>query len=204
MTRKMDYPGKQRFAVGLALAMTLIFTFGCTSTNAKFGTSNVGFQTNPTKQPTARVLSKRDFDHIINDRLSRRDTVEYLKNIAIEDYSIQDPNTNWSHASIGGANSKYSIYYLTYHQRYFILLLVDVGDRFVNCIDAISGPIASSKYEIGMGPVEVNHDHLDGRVVVIFNKNWKANYSDDIVAAFKPNLETKQIEAFSYSLSGNS
>jgi hypothetical protein len=198
--RKTIYPGTRRPTdLGLVVAIVLVCTFGCTSTNANSGASNVGFQTNPTKQTKERVLSKGDFDHIIKDRLSRRDTIEYLNNIAIEDYTIQDPNTNWAHASVGSADSRYSIYYLTYHQRYFILLLRDVGDRFANCIDAISGPITSSKYEIGMGPVEINHDHLDGRVVVIFNKKWKGNYSDDIIAAFKPNLETRQIEEFNYS-----
>ena len=57
----------------------------------------------------------------------------------------------------------------------------------------------SSQYELGMGPVEVNHDHRDARVVVIFNKNWKGEYSDDIASAFKLNLETKQIETFNAS-----
>ena len=50
-----------------------------------------------------------------------------------------------------------------------------------------------------MGPVEINNDHLDRGVVVIFNKKWKGNYSDDIIAAFKPNIEAKKIETFSYS-----
>jgi hypothetical protein len=50
-----------------------------------------------------------------------------------------------------------------------------------------------------MGPVEINHDHLDRQVVVIFNKKWKGNYSDDIVAAFKPDLQAKKIEVFSSS-----
>jgi hypothetical protein len=50
-----------------------------------------------------------------------------------------------------------------------------------------------------MGPVEVNHDHLDGRVIVVFNKKWKGNYSDDIIAAFRPNLDSKQLETFEYT-----
>ena len=68
----------------------------------------------------------------------------------------------------------------------------------MTCLDAITGPISSSQYELGMGPVEINHEHLDGQVVVIFNKRWKENYSDDIIAAFKPNLETERIEVFNY------
>jgi hypothetical protein len=122
------------------------------------------------------VLSRSDLDYVIDAKLSRQDIVSYLQTIAIEDYSIQDPNTNWSHASIGSADIKYSIYYLTYRQRYFIFLLKDVEDRLVTCLDAITAPISSSQYEIGMGPVEINHDHLDGQVVVIFNKRWKENY----------------------------
>ena len=199
MSAKANQTRGRQFAAGLAVILSFLCTFGCATTKGNGGTSNVGFQTNPATVPPSRVLSKRDLDHVIANRLSRQDTIKYLKNIAIEDYSIQDPNTNWSHASIGGADSRYSIYYLTYHQRYFMLLLVDAGNRFMNCVDAISGPMRSSQYEIGMGPVEINHDHLDGRVVVIFNKKWKGNYSDDIVAAFRPNLETEQIEIFTYT-----
>jgi hypothetical protein len=183
----------------VAIIVIGLFATGCASTGPRLETSNVGFQTNQAKETHNRVLSRRDLDHVINSNLSRQETVTYLKNIAIEDYSIQDPNTNWAHASIGNADGPYSIYYLTYRQRYFILLLVDVGDRFSNCLDAVTGSISTSHYEIGMGPVEVNHDHMDGRVVVIFNRKWKGNYSDDILAAYKPNLEAKKIEVFSYS-----
>jgi hypothetical protein len=188
-----------QYGIATMVIVTALCTFGCVSTSGKAGTTNTGFQTQPTTEAPKRVLSKRDLDHVINEKLSRQETVKYLRNIAIEDYNIQDPNTNWSHASIGGPDSKYSVYYLTYHHRYFILLLVDVGDRYVDCIDAITGSMPSTSYEIGMGPIEINHDHLDSRVVVIFNKKWKGNYSDDIIAAFRPNLESKQIEVFEYT-----
>ena len=187
-----------QYGIAAVVIMTALCTFGCVSTPTD-GTTNIGFKTQPTAEAPKRVLSKRDFDHIINAKLSRQETVKYLANIAIEDYSIQDPNTNWSHASIGGADGKYSVYYLTYQRKYFILLLVDIGDRYANCIDVVTGSMPSTLYEIGMGPVEVNHDHLDSRVVVIFNKKWKGNYSDEIMAAFKPNLESRQIEAFDYA-----
>jgi hypothetical protein len=187
-----------QYGIAFVLIVSALCTLGCVSTGTN-GTTNLGFKTQPTAEAPKRVLSKRDFDHIINARLSRQETVKYLGNIAIEDYSIQDPNTNWSHASIGSADGKYSIYYLTYHRRYFILLLVDVDDKYTNCVDAILGSIPSAQYEIGMGSVEVNHGSIDGSVVVIFNKKWKDNYSDDIFAAFKPNLETKQIEVFKYT-----
>ena len=192
--------GIRLFQYGIAAAVIgiALWTSGCVSTSTH-GTSNIGFKAQQPAEAPKRILSKRDFDHIINAKLSRQEIIKFLGNIAIEDYSVQDPNTNWSHASIGSADGKYSIYYLTYHRRYFILLLVDVGDKYANCLDAITGSIPSAQYEIGMGSVEVNHGDIDGRVVVIFNKKWKDNYSDDILAAFKPNLETKQIEVFKYT-----
>jgi hypothetical protein len=110
------------------VAVTALWISGCVSTGTN-GTTNIGFKAQQTVEAPKRVLSKRDFDHIVNAKLSRQETAKYLGNIAIEDYSVQDPNTNWSHASIGSADGKYSIYYLTYHRRYFILLLVDVGDK---------------------------------------------------------------------------
>ena len=64
------------------------------------------------------------------------------------------------------------------------MLLKDVADKYVDCVDVVSGTMPSIQYEIGMGPVEINHDHIDGRVIVIFNKKWKENYSEDILAAF--------------------
>jgi hypothetical protein len=187
-----------RYGTAALVIVAALCSFGCVSTLTN-GTTNIGFRAQPTVEAPKRVLSKRDFDHIINARLSRQETVKFLANIAIEDYSIQDPNTNWSHASIGGADSKYSVYYLTYHRKYFILLLIDIGERYANCLDVVTGSMPSTTYEIGMGPVEVNHDHLDSKVVVIFGKKWKGNYSDEILAAFKPNLESGQIEPFDYS-----
>ena len=184
---------------GAAILMIGLFSTGCASTGPKLETAKVGFRTTSPQDVHNRVLSRRDLDHVIDSRLSRQETVTYLKRIAIEDYAIQDPNTNWSHSSIGNADSIYSLYYLTYRQRYFILLLVDSGDGFSNCLDAVTGPIVTSRYELGMGPVQINGDHLDRQVVVIFNKKWKDNYSDDIIAAFKPNLDAKKIDVFSYS-----
>jgi hypothetical protein len=198
MTVRQRRMSSLRCGIGAMAIATALCIFGCVTTVAKSGTTAIGFKTQAAVESPKRVLSKRDFDHVINAKLSRQETVKYLKNIEIEDYSIQDPNTNWSHASIGGADSKFSVYYLTYHQEYFILLLEDVADRYLDCIDVVTGKMPSTLYEIGMGPVEINHDHLDGRVVVIFNKKWKENYSDDIIAAFRPNLESKRIDVFDY------
>jgi hypothetical protein len=162
--------------------------------------------TKPTVKPNVpitipegfRTLSRSDFDHVIDAKLSRQDAASFLKNIRIDDYNLQDPTTNWSHADFGGGNSNYSIYYLTYRQTYFILLLADGKDRFSSCVDIVILKRPSSNYELGMGQVEINRDHFDGQVIVVFNKNWKGNYSDDIVAAYKPNLETKRIEAVNF------
>jgi hypothetical protein len=176
MTIKVKGAGRLRCVGGIAILMTVLCTFGCASIGSRTGSNNIVFKTSQTSGVPGRVLSRSDLDHVIDAKLSRQDIVSYLQTIAIEDYSIQDPNTNWSHASIGSADIKYSIYYLTYRQRYFIFLLKDVEDRLVTCLDAITAPISSSQYEIGMGPVEINHDHLDGQVVVIFNKRWKENY----------------------------
>jgi hypothetical protein len=184
--------------VGAIVIGATLCALGCVTTLGKSATVDAGFRTQPPIESPKRILSKRDFDHVISAGLSRQETVRYLKNIKIQDYGIQDPNTNWSYASVGGAGSRYSVYYLTYHKEYFILLLEDVADKYVDFIDVVTGMMPSTEYEIGMGPVEINHDRVDGRVVVIFNKKWKENYSDDIVAAFRPNLETKQIDVFDY------
>jgi hypothetical protein len=178
--------------------MAALCALGCVTTTAKSTSTDAVFKIQPAIESPKRVLSKNDFEHVISAKLSRQETVKYLRNIKIEDYGIQDPNTNWSYASVGGADSKYSVYYLTYHQEYFILLLEDVADKYVDCIDVVTGTMPSTQYEIGMGPVEINHGQVDGRVLVIFNKKWKGNYSDDILAAFKPNLETKRIDVFDY------
>ena len=187
-----------RRRVAAIVVLSVLCSFGCVTAIAKSGTTEEGLKIQPTIESPKRVLSRKDLDHVINARLSRQETVRYLKNIRIEDYSIQDTNTNWSYASIGGADSKYSVYYLTYHQKYFIMLLKDVADKYVDCVDVVSGTMPSIQCEIGMGPVEINHDHIDGRVIVIFNKKWKENYSEDILAAFMPNLESKQIDVFDY------
>jgi hypothetical protein len=145
-----------------------------------------------------RVLSRNDMDHVIDAKLSRQDAASFLKNIRIDDYDLQDPKTNWSHADYGGGESGYAIYYLTYRQTFFILFLEDAKDRITSCIDIIIMKRPSPDYELGMGRVEINRDHIDGQVVVVYNKSWKGNYSDDVIAAYKPNLQTKRIETVKY------
>jgi hypothetical protein len=198
MTGAGKKSGVLRYCIATGILVILLGAFGCVSTVDTAGTANVGFKATRAPEAPGRVLERRDLDHVIGAKLSRAAMTAYFNKIAIENYSIQDPNTNWSHASIGGADSAYSVYYLTYQHRYFILLLVDVGDRFANCVDVVSGPMPA-QYELGMGPVEINHDRRDPRVVVIFNRNWNGDYSDDITAAFKLNLESRHIDAFKAS-----
>jgi hypothetical protein len=187
-----------RFGYVLSIITIAICMVGCTSIDVISTKSNASIR--PPKIGTAeyRKLSRSDLDHVIDARLSREDATSYLENIGIEDYSIQDPKTNWSHAAIGSMASNYSVYYLTYRQRHFIMLLAEGKDKRTHCIDVIRLSRQSSDYELGMGPVEINNDHYDREVVVIFNKNWKGDYSDEIIAAYKANLETKRIEEVSY------
>ena len=187
-----------KYACVFASFAAILNVFGCASMNATKAIDGVSLKVPQKVESSYRALSKRDLNYVIDAKLSRQNMVSYMQKISIEDYSIPDPNTNWMQAIIGGTDSVYSIYYFTYRQRYFILLLQDGKDKYFNCIDVILLPRSSSDYELGMGPVEIDKDHYDKEVVVIFNKRWKGNYSDDIVAAYKPNLKKKRIEEFKY------
>jgi hypothetical protein len=183
-------------SVGAALTLS-----GCRTVIPPDAAGNAGVAEVPAPRENAascRALSKADLDHVIDARLSRQETVRFLQHIKPGDYGIADPYTNWMHSEIRGAASKYSIYYLSYRQRFFILLLVDGGDQCSNCLDAVILPRSSPDYELGMGPVEVDNDHYDDTVVVVFNKTWNGDHSDDIIAAYKPNLETLRLEVFPY------
>jgi hypothetical protein len=182
----------------LVVAATLICLAGCGSVPVRSASPNVMRNVPGTTSDGFRTLSRSDLDHIIDAKLSRREAAIYLGNIRIENYDLQDPDTNWSHADFGGGDSGYGIYYLTYRQRFFILLLADAKNRVSSCIDIMVVAKPSSEYELGMGQVEINKDHIDSEVIVVYSKKWKGSYSDDIVAAFRPNLETKRIEEVSY------
>jgi hypothetical protein len=187
-----------RFANVLSIIAIAVCMVGCASINVISTKNKAGISPPKTTTPEYRKLSRRDLDHVIDAKLSRQDATSYLRNISIEDYSVQDPKTNWSHAAIGSMTSNYSIYYLTYRQRHVIMLLEESKDKRTHCVDVIILARQSSNYELGMGPVEINNDHYDREVVVVFNKNWKGNYSDEIIAAYKANLETERIEELCY------
>ena len=189
--------GKERIKVFVVTA-SLVCLFGCASLAVTNEKPNAKPNVPTVTSEGFRTLSRSDLDHIIDAKLSRQDAASFLKNIRIENYDLQDPNTYWSHADFDGGGSGYGIYYLTYRQRYLILLLADGKNRVSSCIDIIIILRPSSEYELGMGQVEINRDHIDSEVVVVYNKNWKGDYSDDIVAAYKPNLDTKRIEEVNY------
>ena len=147
----------------------------------------------PSTEP--RILSRGDLDHVIDSKLSREEAAQYLARIRIDDYSVPDPNTNWTYASIGGG---LSVYFFSYRARFFILLLVDGQDGVSSCADIVVIVRPTAEYELGMGPVEIDNDHLDGEVIVVHSRKWKGNYTDDIIAAYKPNAQTKRLDAAEY------
>jgi len=176
----------------IATALIMASCASLPSQKAKISSKEPVLQANPAG---FRTLSRSDLDRVIDGKLSRSEAANYLKNIRIDDYDLQDPNTNWSDAKIA---DKYSVYYLTYRQRFFMLLLVDGRDRISSCVDIVVLPRPSSDYELGMGLVEVDRDHINNQIVVAYNKNWNGNYSDDIIAAYVPNIETQRLEEVSY------
>ena len=183
----------------LIIIAATVYIVGCASQSITNQKSNVEPVIQNTTPEGVRTLSQKDLNHIIDAKLSRQIAASYLKNIRIDDYNLQEPNTNWSHTDIGGSDGKYSIYYFTYRQRYFLLLLKDGEDRISDCIDLVIMLRPSPNYELGMGKVEVDNNHFDGKIVVVYNKNWTGNYSDDIVAAYRLDLETKRIEEISHN-----
>jgi hypothetical protein len=150
----------------------------------------------PPENASCRTLSRADLDHVINARLNRHDAAAFLKSVAIRDYDISEPGTNWMHGAIPGAKSSYSIYYFTYRQRYFILFLVDKPETCADALDAIILPRTSADYELGMGPTLIDTGVVAPDVIVIYSRKWDGNHSDDIKAAFRPNLETRQLEEY--------
>ncbi len=150
----------------------------------------------PQENASCRTLSKADLDHVINARLSRKDAASFLRGITISDDEIADPGTNWMHGAIPGAPSSYAIYYFTYRQHYFILLLVDRPDACADTLDAVMLPRTSADDDLGMGPTRIDTGTVASDIIVIYNRKWDGNHSDDILAAYRPNLDLRQLEAY--------
>lgn len=181
------------------LWVVLVFALtSCTSIASK-GVEGSTLRSTPLTIPKGtRVLSRVDMDHVLDAKLSRRDAATFLSNIRVNDYDLPDPNTNWSHADYSGANLGFTVYFFTYRGTFFILLLEQAENGVSNCADIVIMKRPTPDYELGMGQVEINRDHVDRQVVVIFNRNWNGNYSDDVLAAFRPNIEERQIESVHY------
>lgn len=135
-------------------------------------------------------------DRIIDRRLDRQDAVNVLGSFRIGGYDLQDKDTFWGHRTVGGGGSPYSEYYLTYRNRYVIMLLRDRGDLHT-CLDVKVMDRTSRDYEMTTGRVEVDGS-VDEEVIVVFNKNWTGDSSTDIAAAFKASTETGRIEVARY------
>jgi len=111
--------------IAAVVIVTAIWTSGCVSTSTN-GTTNIGFKAQQPAEAPKRVLSKRDFDHIINSNYPDWRRKVLGKHCKKKIIASRIQNTNWSYASIGSADGSTPSNYLTYHRRYFILLLVDV------------------------------------------------------------------------------
>jgi len=145
-----------------------------------------------------RVLARGDLDHVIDGRLSRAEAARFLSGIAVKDYDIADAGTNWLHGAIPGAPQGWALYYLTYRERYIIMILKDRPTGCADVLDVLVIPRRSDDYELGMGPVTVDGDHTDPDVIVLYNRHWNGNSTDDIIGAYKPNFATGKLEVFAY------
>lgn len=189
---------KPRFARCLPVAIVILAFYGCTSLGKPPASdSPVAGAANPSRPVTAKLKSRLDF--VIERNVAPADVPRSLGSFSIQDYDIQDPETFWGHRALGGGGSSFSEYYLTYRKTYVILLMKDLDEVNHVCIDARLFPRTSPDYELTTGRVQVDEGPVDEEVIVLVNRKWPANYSTDIRAAFKANLETGKIEDVKYS-----
>jgi hypothetical protein len=89
-------------------------------------------------------------------------------------------------------------YYIEYKDSNIILLTEMVqGTKNVRDYKIIK-KVHPETY-LAEGPVEVNGKYFDWDITVVVNKKWKGSqFTDDILQAFKINLETKKIDVFYY------
>ena len=78
------------------------------------------------------------------------------------------------------------------------MLLKDNDSMRHSCIDIRIVDRISKDYELSTGRVEVDGNPIDEEIIVIFNKKWNGSFSTDIIAAFKPNIDTGRIEELKY------
>ena len=150
----------------------------------------------PERSAVADLKSR--LDDAIRSKVKESDLASRLGSFELESYDIQDPGTFWGHRSVTGTGSAWSEYYFTYRNNYVILLLRDTDELHHTCIDARLFPRASPDYELTTGRVQVDGRPIDEEVIVLANRKWAGSYSTDILAAFKPNVETGRIEKLTY------
>ena len=181
----------------LVPAAIAIVTCGCVSAGklARPPAVQAGAQSPET---SAKADLKTRLDDIIRNKVKESDVVKRLGTFALENYDIQDPGTFWGHRAVASAGSAYSEYYFTYRNNYVILLLRDTDQLHHTCIDARFFPRSRPDYELTTGRVRVDGHSIDEEVIVLVNKKWSGSYSTDILAAFKPNVESGKMEKLAY------
>jgi len=181
----------------LVPAAIAIVTWGCVS-SGKPAPAPVRQAGTQSPETSARGDLKTRLDDIIRNKVRESDIVDRMGTFALENYDIQDPGTFWGHRAVASPGAAYSEYYFTYKNNYVILLLKDTNELHHTCIDARFFPRRSRDYELTTGRVQVDGHPIDEEIIVLVNKKWHASYSTDILAAFKPNIESGRIEKLAY------
>jgi hypothetical protein len=182
----------------LVPAAIALVTCGCVS-SGRLAPPPTGQAVAQSPETSARADLKTRLDDIIQNKVRESDIVGRLGTFALENYDIQDPGTFWGHRAVASAGSSCSEYYFTYRNTYVILLLKDTDKRHHTCIDARFFPRRSPDYELTTGRVQVDGRPIDEEIIVLVNRKWPGRYSTDILAAFKPNVESGKIEKLAYA-----
>lgn len=79
-----------------------------------------------------------------------------------------------------------------------ILLLLEKIEGKEAIVDYVCLKKTTDTSYFTSGPVEINGEYYDWDIVVFVNQSWRAEYTEDILCAFKSNLEKKKIEPVIY------
>ena len=183
----------------ILLAAAVVLVVSCATRPAPRGLGTTEGKTSaaaPSSPMTADADLKARLDRIIARRLDGQQAAKILGSFRIDGYDIQDKETYWGHRTVGGGGSPFSEYYLTYRNRYVIMLLKDGGDLHT-CLDVKVMERTSPEYEMTTGRVQVD-GAMDEEVIVVFNRNWNGDSTSDVTAAFKANVETGRIKEVNY------
>lgn len=86
---------------------------------------------------------------------------------------------------------------LEYKGNLILLLLEKIEEKEV-IVDYVCLKKTTDTSYLTSGPVEIDGVYYDWNIVVFVNQSWRAEYTEDILYAFKSNLETKKIEPVEY------